>query len=80
MTDTAPNRRRFRWSLRTIFVVVTALGCWLGYEVNWIRERHVVVADFVMYRAYRVASNSPSAPSFLWLFGEKGYTAVVVYA
>src|SRR5256885_1568657 len=36
----APPRRWFRWSLRTMFVVVTAFGCWLGWQVNWIRQRH----------------------------------------
>ena len=39
-----PRRRWFRFSLRTLFVVVTVLGCWLGYQLNWIRERHAVLA------------------------------------
>jgi hypothetical protein len=26
--------------LRTLFVVVTIFGCWLGHEWNWIRQRH----------------------------------------
>ena len=37
---TVPKRRWFQWSLRTLFVVMALFGCWLGYEVNWIRERH----------------------------------------
>ncbi len=43
---TAPNRRWFRFSLRTLFVVVTCLGCllgWLAYNLNWIRERRHAV-------------------------------------
>jgi hypothetical protein len=32
--------RRLRFSLRTLFVVVT-VGCvWIGYSLNWIRQRH----------------------------------------
>jgi hypothetical protein len=37
---TAPRRRWFAFSLRALFVVVTVFGCWLGYQLNWIRERH----------------------------------------
>ena len=39
---TAPRRHWFRFSLRTLFVAVTALAGWLGYELHWIRERHEV--------------------------------------
>ena len=37
-----PRRRwfRFAFSLRTLFVVVTIFACWLGYHMNWIRQRH----------------------------------------
>jgi hypothetical protein len=35
----APKRRWLRFSLRALFVFVTVLACWLGYEVNWIRHR-----------------------------------------
>jgi len=36
---TAP-RRRWSFSLRTLFVVVTLAACWLGWQLNWIRDRH----------------------------------------
>ena len=36
-----PKRRWFRFSLRTLFVVVTVFAIWLGYHVNWIQERRV---------------------------------------
>ena len=35
----APKRRWFRFSLRTLFVVVTVACCWLGYYVNWAHQR-----------------------------------------
>jgi hypothetical protein len=38
---TAPRRRwfRFAFSLRTLFVVVTVLACWLGWERQIVRNR-----------------------------------------
>ena len=42
---TAPNRRWFRYGLRTLFVVVTAVACWLAYELNWIYQRHKFLAE-----------------------------------
>jgi hypothetical protein len=41
----APKRRWFRFSLRTMFVVVTITCGWLSYEANWIRQRRMVIAD-----------------------------------
>ncbi len=45
MTTPTANRRWLRFSLRTLFVVVTVLCVWLGYELNWIRHamRHTGV-------------------------------------
>ena len=40
MSDVSPPRRRwFRFSLKTLFVVLTLFGVWLGVQVNWIRQR-----------------------------------------
>ena len=39
----APKRRWFRFSLWTLFVVVTVFGCWLGYELNRNRQRQAFV-------------------------------------
>ena len=37
---TSPIRRRwFAFRLQTLFVAMTVLCCWLGYEMNWIRQR-----------------------------------------
>jgi hypothetical protein len=46
MTPT-PERRWFRFSLRTLFVVVSLIcgaGAWTQYPLHWIREREAVLA------------------------------------
>jgi hypothetical protein len=46
MTEAKPKCRWFRFSLRTLFVLVTIAGAcagWVAYQLNWIRERHAVL-------------------------------------
>jgi hypothetical protein len=40
MIISTTNLRRFRFSLRTLFVVVTVLGLWLFPQLKWILDRH----------------------------------------
>lgn len=46
--DNNPSRRRFRFSLRTLFVVVSVLGIasggWSAYHLHWIRQREQFLA------------------------------------
>jgi hypothetical protein len=35
----APKRRWFRFSLRTLFVVVTVFGIWLGWQLHFVTRR-----------------------------------------
>jgi hypothetical protein len=82
----APNRRWFRFSLRTLFVVMTLACIWLGYQLNWIRQRRAVrtgstVAwqhEFPTDKMFQKMPPPPKAPGMLWLFGEIGYYAVHV--
>jgi hypothetical protein len=84
--DLPPKRRWFRYSLRTLFVVVTVIGCWLGYELNWIRERRAFIASEVSTRIDEdwwncsVTDGGRSAPGLLALFGEEGFSALSVLA
>ena len=78
---TAPNRRWFRFSLRTLFVVVTLLACWLGYEINWIRQRHALLSldnsgGFTL-TVQGIPDGTP-APWSIRLFGETGYGQIIV--
>jgi hypothetical protein len=34
-----PKRRWFRSSLRTLFVMVTLVAVWLGWQVRWLEQR-----------------------------------------
>ncbi len=86
---TAPNRRWFRYSLRTLFVVVTVFGCWLGYELNWIRQRHELLAKHEALVSKHLGQHwdnlsprqrrlKPAVPLPLLLFGEEGKFRVVL--
>ena len=78
---------RFRFSLRTLFVVVTVVCVWLGYQVNWIRQRHAFLARDGAYGTNIQEPAGPWGPASevtvdppwgLWLLGEKGFGIVVV--
>jgi hypothetical protein len=43
---TTPKRRWFRFSLGTMFVVVTLFGCWLGWNLHLVREREKLLNMF----------------------------------
>ena len=43
MSDTAPKGRWFRFSLRTLFVVVTIFACWLAWQVNTVHNRRLTL-------------------------------------
>lgn len=51
-------------------------GCWLGYELNWIRERREFYAGSVAKPVDPFEKTAP--PGLLWLFGELGHQIVGV--
>ena len=73
---TTPQRRWFAYSLRTLFLVVTTFAVWLGYEWNWIRQRHsfsdTEAAPWVVDPFLK------DSPGLLGLFGEPGYAMIFV--
>ena len=40
-----PKRRWFSFSLRTMFVVVTVFGVWLGWQLKIVRDRKALLAE-----------------------------------
>jgi hypothetical protein len=76
-----PRRRWFRFSLRTLFVLVTLLGCvmgWVVYSLSWIRQRdELLYVEGVSAGFYMPADNRPRGPGLLWIF-EGGFDFVEV--
>ncbi len=81
-----PKRRWFRLSLRTMFVLLTVFGCWLGYQVHWIRQRHEFLEiqqqarighPKVLHTTQSIPA--PRAPATLAVFGETGYSVVYLW-
>lgn len=74
-TTPALKRRWLRFSLRTVFVVVTVLAVflgWLVFQLNWIEQRRQAVADgTVDMRIIHTFEHTPRrVPWTLRLFGE----------
>ena len=67
-------RRWFRFSLRTMFILLTLFGlaCWVSVQVKWVRDRHQAV-DRLGFSEERV-----NAPWSIRIFGEPGYKNVYV--
>jgi hypothetical protein len=70
--DEKQKRGRFRFTLRSLFVIVTLVAVWLGWSLNWIRQRREFLRDD---HAWRVGE-SIRAPALLWLLGEDGVEEV----
>ena len=73
---TAPKRRWFKFSLRTLFVAVTVLGMWIGYYIHWKQERREarlwlgVHGGMGLYGWHKVEPRPP-LPWMLKLLGEE---------
>src|SRR5690349_19031409 len=69
-----PKRRWYQFSLRTLFVLVglvSILMAWVGYSLNWIRQRRALIETGIVQPAtWRI--EPATAPAGLWLFGESG--------
>ena len=61
--------RRLRFSLRTLFVVVTlgGIGAWACHSLRWVHDRQALIDGCAI-----VATGTTTALRILWLFGEPG--------
>jgi hypothetical protein len=80
--DDTKKRRWFRFSLRTLFVLVTVLCIWLGHSLTWIRQRHTVFHRH--HPALRsmsrngIRTDHANAPWSIRLLGEPGAVAILL--
>ena len=83
MTHPVPHRRRwFGFSLRTLFVLVTVLGVFLGWvdvQLKWIRDRHEARSHHdALWTVYStpIGPWQPQAPWRVRIFGESGTATI----
>jgi hypothetical protein len=79
----APKRRWFRFSLRTLLVVVTVLGSvlgWVTWNLNWIRERHATMTWYKQNGCgpVNVFQDGTKAPWSIRILGEPGYGTILL--
>jgi hypothetical protein len=92
--QTQPGRRWFRFSLRTMFIVVTVFACWFGWQTKIVRDRkaaltearknpsfHVTtVADWLQWAPVAVQAPETPSVSFVrrWLGDEPIYSISIL--
>ncbi len=82
----ARKRRWLQFSLRTLIVVMTLLGCWLGYALHWKNQRQAFLRHPHVFAEFndtppstlnRWGNRLPVfAPRGMWLLGERGAVSV----
>jgi hypothetical protein len=82
---TAP-RRRWSFSLRTLFVVVTLCACWYSWELHVVRKRTAIRASAekqTFYFQVEWPASAKAKPSHIgaipWyrrLMGDEGYSVI----
>ena len=75
-----PARRRFQFRLRTVFVVVTLLAVWMGWQAHIVRHRKEML-DWMIARQWAVVELGPDqSPSLPWhrrLMGDRELSIVI---
>ena len=84
MSD-APKRRWFRYSLRTLAIVIAIFACWLGWNANQVRERREMIVRVRMQGGRVDIPMRPYVgdydPPFVWqLMGAQRVSSVLIPA
>jgi hypothetical protein len=68
-------RRLPPYSRYILFMLLGVAACWLGYNLNWARQRHVALQETgILLRSW----NTVGAPWSLRWFGELGVAEILV--
>ena len=84
-----PKLRWFRFSLRTLFVLITVLCIWLGTQVNFISQRHAFLRMLEVdagYQSHLLAAEYSNfypmpkrrVPLVARILGEQAYSMIVL--
>ena len=71
-------RRGFRFSLCTLFVVVTVLCLWLGYCLNWRSQRQAFWKNPLVHGALNQGPRWVDPPWMLRIFPEEGVSHIYI--
>lgn len=71
---------RPRFTLRAVLVAMTLVALFLGYHLNWIRQRRAAIANGAALPTFNLMQSSfpPDAPGLLGIFGERGYNEFTI--
>jgi hypothetical protein len=72
-----PRRRWFRFSLRTMLVLVTLVCVYLGWAMNWIHERRAFLSQPGV-NSFAVSIEKAASPRPLELLGEGGTEIILL--
>jgi hypothetical protein len=79
MTPT-PKHRWFAYSLRTLFVVVTAFGTWLGWNLHVVHQRQDLRKNLKGQQiqfSHSGKKTAPSVPAIRRLLGDEAVDTIV---
>src|SRR5690348_3118664 len=82
-----PSRPGMRFTLRSLMIVVALAACYLGYEVNAVRQRKVVLNEFSKrpsidvvtverYKQWAVVGPNAQLPRVPWIRRMMGDEAI----
>jgi hypothetical protein len=74
----ALKHRWFRYSLRTLFVVVTLFACWLAYSLTWVRQRHEFLSTESPQAIVFDGEMAALPPGMLWILNEQGVGRIII--
>jgi len=80
------SRRRFQFSLRTLFVLVTIVAAplaWLAVQLKWIHDRHDAWDWAMDYNEPVLVSLAPPEIEFPWvlrMLGEKSHATTLYFS